>query len=94
MSSRKQIERITYFENILDEVHAAIEELEQARERLEELQPKVDELAGYYESRQWRKDFADDEKGLLPADLKRGILSEDAIYDLLSEYQEITKTGL
>ena len=26
-----------------------------------------------------------DEKGLIPKDLKRGVLSEDALYDLLAE---------
>ena len=30
-------------------------------------------------------DFEADEEGLIPKDLKRGVLSEDALYDLLSE---------
>ena len=33
------------------------------------------------------KDFEADEAGKLPKDLKRGVLSEDGIYDLLSDYQ-------
>ena len=32
---------------------------------------------------QWQKDFEADEAGLLPPDLKRGILAEDALFDLL-----------
>ena len=35
------------------------------------------------ESGQWQKDFEADEAGLLPPDLKRGILAEDALFDLL-----------
>lgn len=44
-----------------------------------------DILISYYESPLWRKDFQLDEKGLLPKDLKRGILSEDGIYNYLTE---------
>ena len=36
----------------------------------------------------WKQDFADDEAGLLPPDLKRGVLSEDGVFDLLDEYRE------
>ena len=40
-------------------------------------------LRDYMASGQWQKDFEADEAGLLPADLKRGILAEDALFDLL-----------
>jgi len=36
-------------------------------------------------------DFAADEAGNLPPDLKRGVLSEDGIWNLLSDYREIQK---
>ena len=42
-------------------------------------------LIDYYENGQWMEDYRLDEQGGLPADLKRGILSEDALYDFLSE---------
>ena len=35
--------------------------------------------------RMWRKDYEADEAGTLPAGLKRGVLSQDALYDLLCE---------
>ena len=41
-------------------------------------------LAEYYGSDEWKQDFADDEAGLLPKDLKRGVLSEDGIWTVLS----------
>ena len=41
-------------------------------------------LEKYYTSADWKKDFALDEAGLLPVGLKRGVLSEDGIYNLLS----------
>ena len=44
-------------------------------------------LLKYYEGGQWLKDYEADEKGLLPSKLKRGVLSEDGVYDLLTEIQ-------
>ena len=37
------------------------------------------------ESGQWQKDFEADEAGLVPRDLPREVLSEDALYNLLAE---------
>ena len=42
-------------------------------------------LKKYMDSGQWLKDFKADEKGKLPAGLKRGVLSEDGLYNLLEE---------
>jgi hypothetical protein len=52
------------------------------------LQKMLYELTSYYESGQWLKDFEADERGELPKDLKRGVLSEDGLYNLLSEFKE------
>lgn len=41
------------------------------------------ELATYYENGQWLADYTLDELGMLPPDLKRGVLSQDGLYDLL-----------
>ena len=35
------------------------------------------------------EDLADDEAGRLPKGLKRGVLSEDGIYNLLERYREL-----
>lgn len=45
-------------------------------------------LIGYYESGQWLRDYEMDEKGLLPRDLKRGVLSQDAVYHFLERIGE------
>ena len=62
-------------------------------EKMEELFDKVSAGEGtaddvktletYYTSADWRFDFELDEAGLLPANLKHGVLSEDGIYNLL-----------
>ena len=40
-------------------------------------------LLSYYESGQWLYDYTLDEAGLLPPDLKRGVLSQDAVYNFM-----------
>ena len=83
-----QIERISHMEKCLDDSRVAIDRLSRALEEYRNVQGKIRELEGYY-SGEWRNDFEDDEAGKLPPDLKRGVLSEDAVYDLLSDDREI-----
>ncbi|MBR3538822.1 MAG: DUF1653 domain-containing protein [Eubacterium sp.] len=40
-------------------------------------------LEAYYTTGQWREDYEADERGELPPDLKRGVLSQDGLYNLL-----------
>ena len=43
------------------------------------------ELIAYYESGQWLQDYEADERGELPRNLKRGVLSQDGLWELLSK---------
>lgn len=45
-------------------------------------------LTKYYEGGQWLKDYECDERGELPGNLKRGILSEDGFYNFLVKFEE------
>ena len=60
-------------------------------ERIKWMEQRVAELSKYYGSELWKQDFAADEAGNLPPDLKRGVLSEDGIWNLLSDYRDIQK---
>ena len=42
-------------------------------------------LTEYVDSGQWLADYRLDEAGGLPHDLKRGVLSEDGLYDLFTD---------
>ena len=42
-------------------------------------------LSRYYSSGRWLRDYELDEQGLLPRDLKRGVLSQDGLWNLLQE---------
>ena len=85
----EQIERIREMESCLDASERAIRELSEALSAYEAVQPQYRKLSDYYGSEQWMHDFEADEAGKLPPDLKRGVLSEDAVYDLITEYREL-----
>ena len=84
-----QIERIKQMEQRLECASAAVMELSAALDKYAEAQESIAVLSKYYGSEEWKKDFADDEAGLLPADLKRGVLSEDVVWNMLSECSEL-----
>ena len=84
-NSVSQIERISMYENKMEEAGRLIKE-GCASEKLASL---IDELEAYYASPQWKQDYADDEAGRLPGDLKRGILSEDGLFNLFEEYNDM-----
>ena len=67
------------------------EETLRTKENADRLQCLISELEAYYTSDEWKQDFAADEAGLLPKGLKRGVLSEDGIYNLLEEYKEVSE---
>ena len=81
-----QTERIAYMEALFDKSEGAVKRLESALEDFAKIENDIAKLKAYYD-KDWRKDFEADEAGKLPKDLKRGVLSEDGIYDLLSDYQ-------
>lgn len=67
----------------------AVLEFSAALDNYEAVQEEIAILKRYYGGRDWQQDYADDEAGLLPADLKRGVLSEDGIWNLLSDVSEL-----
>ena len=84
------IERIKWMEQRYNNALAAIKD--GAAVSLKAVKEDVAELSKYYGSELWKQDFAADEAGKLPPDLKRGVLSEDGIWNLLSDYREMQKT--
>ena len=82
----EQIRRIAQMEAYLDEIAAAQAEFSAALEKYGALREQLAALTAYYESPLWMQDFTDDEAGKFPRGLKRGVLSEDAVYDVLAEH--------
>lgn len=76
------MERIT-------EAVARIREMERCFDALREKPDPagLEALKAYYESGLWLHDYELDEQGLLPRDLKRGVLSQDGVWDLLAQME-------
>ena len=71
-----RIERVEKYERLFDEAAVSHDP------------EKLALLDAYYTSGEWREDYEADERHELPPDLKRGVLSQDALYDLLGSGEE------
>ena len=85
----KQTERINDMEQLMERASSAVINFSAALDKFVEAQQAIAALSDYYGSDEWKQDYADDEAGLLPADLKRGVLSEDGIWNLLADNREL-----
>lgn len=87
----RRIERIQRMEQNMDLAAAAVEALEKALEDYAQAQGAIFELEEYMDGGKWLKDYDADEAGLLPPDLKRGVLSEDGLYNLLTDNSRLLR---
>lgn len=83
---QEAINRIRRMEACFDRLQSIADEDAVSREMLQT-------LTQYYESGQWLQDYELDEKGLLPQDMKRGILAQDAVYDFLDRINRDNKNS-
>ena len=83
------LERIRSMEEILQGAKPVLARLDEALEDYAALTDALGALECYYGSEAWRADLALDEAGLLPPTLRRGVLSEDEVYDLLCDERRI-----
>lgn len=88
-NNKEQLQRIRKMEWHLVRATSALKRLSSALDKYEEAKADIAALASYYGSDEWKQDFAADEAGLLPKNLKRGVLSEDGIWNLLEEHREL-----
>lgn len=88
---KKTIERVETMEWCFDTMRTAMERDPQQARRSPLFHALVRQLRRYYEDGQWLADFTADEAGSLPVDLKRGVLSEDGVYDFLAGYDEMMR---
>ena len=91
MRKNNIVSRIEQMERRFDAARAAVDEMDAALQRYAEAEKDIEALAKYYDGGQWRSDFEADEAGLLPATLKRGVLSEDGLWNLLADDKELRR---
>ena len=85
----ENVERITIAEQAFDRIAAAHEQLNEALDAFDDVLDDLGLFSDYYGSPEWFDDHDADERGELPEDLKRGVLSEDGLYNVLSEYETL-----
>jgi len=85
------IQRIVAMEAAFDRTALAVQMLEAALDTYETVKVDIDRLTDYLDSGAWREDFEADEAGLVPGELKRGVLSEDGLYDLLADIVRVNE---
>lgn len=84
---KQQIARISHYETLLERLQLAVND-GVSGETSADVRAIADALGAYYGSDDWKRDFAADEAGLLPRELKRGVLSEDGIHNALEAFLE------
>lgn len=84
--AKDKIERIQRMESYLNDYAKTLEETKQAMEQLKEHQESYIQLRDYYSSQVYFDDLELSNQTDFPADLPCGVLSEDAVYDLLDEH--------
>ena len=82
-------DRITHYEQIFDRILRTVKLDGITPGVYENVLPDLKELEAYYTSPEWQEDYAADEAGLLPEGLKRGVLSQDGIGDLLDRFRDL-----
>ena len=84
----ERIARICAMEERMERANAAL-----AAGELSAAEDDVLALSAYYSGGQWLADYEADERGELPRDLKRGVLSQDGLYDLLEAWNTVKDEG-
>ncbi|MBQ9185313.1 MAG: DUF4298 domain-containing protein [Bacteroidales bacterium] len=82
-SNAARIARIQKMEALYNELQQAVSD--NKADVCRDLQGSIGQLKQYMGSGLWQKDYEADEAGLLPPDLKRGVLSQDGLWNLLED---------
>lgn len=85
----KLVHRVQHMEQLMNAVESYTRLLGTALHDLPAMDKIVAELWDYYDSGQWIHDYEADEAGQIPQDLPRGVLSEDGLYNVLGDYQNV-----
>ncbi len=88
MNSSEVINRIIRMEVYFDAIAGALSSNPFLISEDEIINKMVLELIDYMESGLWLCDYQEDEEGRLPPTLKRGVLSQDGLYELLTKVKE------
>ena len=88
--SEERIERIKKMEEKLDNVTPKVNAFEETLGNLNSAFEDIKVLSDYYK-KEWKEDYEADEQGKIPKEVKRGVLSQDTLFDLLAKLNEMEK---
>ena len=74
----KHTQTYEHYKELLEKINEILDKLDKDRK-------DFDKLVEYYYSEQFRKDFDDSNEGKIDPTINQGILTEDAIYDLMGD---------
>ena len=80
----RRIARIREMETALNEWVDLGNKGEELLEEMTTHLPSLERLVAYYSSPDWNKDYYASDAGEFPEDLPQGVLSQDAVFDLLT----------
>lgn len=82
------IERVKNMEAVFDFLQNMVQQKSSAVCREDWFRLQLANLLDYYDNGLWLSDYHLDEQGLLPQNLKRGVLSEDGVYNFITELKD------
>ena len=81
---KETINRIKNMESVFDFLQKMVKEKSVSVCSEDWFRIHLNNLLTYYEGGQWLADYQLDERGGIPENLKRGVLSQDAVYNFLA----------
>ncbi len=93
MDNAEVVTRVQQMEQYMDEISEAWRTKPNKIKDDSVLCKKIRILTEYLDSGQWLADYEADERGELPTDLKRGVLSQDGLYNLICEIEEMNRAS-
>ena len=82
-------QHIYEMESILGRALQKMDDLERKISEFEAFQTQIRRLEAYYTGPQWKEDYAMEEAGKFPEKLRRGVLSQDGIWNMLERNSEM-----
>ena len=86
----KRLARIRKMERMFGKASRVLSKLDKALDDYDAVKSQIASLNDYLDSGQWREDYEADERGEIPPGMKRGVLSEDGLYNLLADADRIS----
>ncbi|UPQ85085.1 DUF4298 domain-containing protein [Ignavigranum ruoffiae] len=87
---KQRIEWVEYMEAVKDRRWQLVKTLDQALSQLVESEEDYQRLLDYYGSQEFRQDMDDSNQGIIPAEVKQGVLSEDEVFNLVGANYDLS----